>query len=417
MSSDVFRVFVGVPGNTLFARLKDRRLRVYPTGYNGELEPDLVVFPSSIPARFDPEALALPPSVAARLRAGQCRVAFDASLEGTPHSEALTGLFHGALRRLGVTPGQAIYITQDRGYEADYGRYCQAAGLGPPMTVLVYDYWIRRFFTYAPEEGEALFHSRLDAFRRRSAERARRFVSLNWSPRPHKILFLLRLLRDGLWSEGHISFGGFEQLRRTKNKSLLQVQKKIRTTEGFEDLAATLLPFMPTLDAFGEISLDDTGGDGATGQVPDKFTGDTGISAFETSWFSVVTETEMLARPCRITEKPFRALVNFHPIVVLGNPGALRLIRELGFESFGGLFDESYDDEPDPRARFERVYDEVARLCRMDEAELARRVSSLSDQLVFNAQWGLTKLPDVFRNTIDRDLVTRVIDGGRARPR
>ncbi len=119
------------------------------------------------------------------------------------------------------------------------------------------------------------------------------------------------------------------------------------------------------------------------------------------SWFTVVTETEMSDRVLRITEKPMKALVDFHPLILFGNPGSLKLIRDLGFETFQGFFDEAYDEEMVPRKRFDMAYAQVERLCRMDEAELARLENGISEALIHNARWGLTKLPGVYLDRLD----------------
>lgn len=129
-------------------------------------------------------------------------------------------------------------------------------------------------------------------------------------------------------------------------------------------------------------------------------------------------ETDVSNRLHRITEKPFKPLLCFHPLIVLGSCDSLRLIREYGFETFPGVFDESYDQEADLRTRFEMVFGQVERLCRMDEAELARLSEAAAEAVVFNAFWGLTRLPALFRDRIDTALVDRLIafaDGTAAR--
>ncbi len=123
----------------------------------------------------------------------------------------------------------------------------------------------------------------------------------------------------------------------------------------------------------------------------------------------MVTETDFSDRLHRITEKPFKPLLCLHPFIVLGSRGSLRLIRDYGFKTFPSLFDEGYDEERDPLARFEAVYEQVGRLCRMDEAELARASDDAAEAMVFNAWWGLAELPALFRERIDAVLVDRLI--------
>jgi predicted O-methyltransferase YrrM len=147
------------------------------------------------------------------------------------------------------------------------------------------------------------------------------------------------------------------------------------------------------------------------------------LAEFGRTWFSVVTETEMASRPLRITEKPLKPLMNFHPFIVLGNPGSLALLREYGFQTFPAIFDEAYDEEPDPRRRFEMVFREVERLCHVDQAEFERLGRGVEDAVIFNARHALVDLPNAFKTHLDRELVSRLlapaaddVNGGAAAP-
>ena len=397
---------MAAPGKQLFSSLDDPRVRVYP-GADAPA-PDLVVYPCSQQPMLGRLPADLPAAALERVRSGKARVVFDASGEGHPHTPALAAALHAHLERLGAPPARAIYISQDRTWKADYAGHCRTAGLGRPMSVLVYDFWIKRFFAPLEEAGPRLFEKRLRGFRARPPGRKRRFVSLNWTARPAKVFLLLRLMKEGLWERGYISFGGFEQLGAAGKGGLPQLNKAMRSLAGFEDLYAELLPWLKRLDRkgrvqFGEAQADPDGGSMLAGDAP--------LAEYGQSWFSVVAESEMSDRPVRITEKPFKPLVNFHPVLLAGNPGALRLIRSLGFETFPEFVDEAYDDEPDPRARFERVWREMVRLCRMEEPELARLEAAIAARLEHNARHGLTVLPRRYREEIDAALIDQLAGG------
>jgi len=85
------------------------------------------------------------------------------------------------------------------------------------------------------------------------------------------------------------------------------------------------------------------------------------------------------------------------------------LSGEYGFATFGDVLDEGYDEEDDPRRRFERAYAEVVRLCRLDDAELGRLQARLEETLAFNARWGLTRFPGVYRQQRDTALVDAIL--------
>ena len=64
--------------------------------------------------------------------------------------------------------------------------------------------------------------------------------------------------------------------------------------------------------------------------------------------------------------------------------------------------------------RFDMVYDQVVRLCRMDERELARMSAGAQEVLAFNACWGLTELPRRLEETLGPALVQRLLPPARA---
>ena len=334
-------------------------------------------------------------------RSGRGRVVFDASMEGHPHDIKRSHVLHRVLDRSGVPRAHAVYLTQDRGYADAYRTAFQGE---PLMRVVVYDYWIRTVVGQHFDDGQEVFESRLSAYRKRSRRRERRFLSLNRNLRASKVLFLLRLLRDGLWDHGFVSHGDLQERRAFKGFRQGELEAELFREAAFGALNEELAPLLPRLEALGKTEFTADASDKVGSPVQDQPLGEYGRS-----WFSVVTETEMRERPLRITEKPFKPLMNFHPFIVLGNPGSLRLLSEYGFHDFGEMFDASYDQEPDPRARFERVFAEVERLCALDETELDRLDEAVAEVVIHNARHALVRLPRIFHDRLDRALVEQIL--------
>jgi len=65
--------------------------------------------------------------------------------------------------------------------------------------------------------------------------------------------------------------------------------------------------------------------------------------------FSFVSETYVTKNNDNITwftEKTVKPIAFRHPFMILGQPGILQTLKNMGFETFENLFDESYDTEP-----------------------------------------------------------------------
>jgi hypothetical protein len=396
-------------GRHLFEAVTDTRVQVRSA--LTDAVPHLIVVPCGQDRRLERlRQIRIPTDVRQSLAEGRTGLVFDASTEGVQHKPDITRAIHEAIASLGASPSKCVYVTQDRNYRDDYLAHC-AVTYETPVTVLVHDYWIWDSVSHFAENGEMVYQTRLAGFRARTESRERQFVSLNRTPRPTKILFLLKLLRDGLWERGFISFGGFKA-GEGPGKPRPSTEELLHGLRGFEDLVVDLVSELDRLQSVGRMLL---------GMEQHGWTNlelwNAGMAAdlteYGRSWFSVITETEMRSRPSRITEKVLKPLVNFHPMIVFGNPGSLAMIREYGFATFGEIIDESYDLEHDPRRRFDRAYAEVERLCGLDDRTWRRLEGSIAETLTFNARWGLTCLPTQRRRDHDRAFVDAVRDAVR----
>jgi len=75
---------------------------------------------------------------------------------------------------------------------------------------------------------------------------------------------------------------------------------------------------------------------------------------YNSTKFSVVVESNFDG-PAWVTEKTFKPLAYFHPLITWSTPGTLLHIQNLGFETFGHVIDERYDTEINNQKRFNKV--------------------------------------------------------------
>ncbi len=386
------RVLLTSDLKTLFHLVQDERLEIH-RAYDPALPPRLIVLACpKLDGGFAAPARELPPE-AWRGAA----VVLDASGKGSESNGKFVRRLQGFLAERGVPEARCALVTNNRRLTL------KRSG----VRVLHYDYWLRKMFGASPGQAAEDFERRLRRFRARQPVRARRFLSFNFTARRWKLMFLLSLLRDGLWDQGFVSFGGFARLQLARGGSLETAAADLLAAEGAGDLATELLPYLPELDAKGQVLF---------GRIPQtrdgvqrKATNAGRVPEFDETWFSATTETEMTASIDCITEKSFKAPVNFHPQVIMGNPGAMARLRAFGFHGFSPFIDEAYDQETDPRRRFDLAYAEIRRLCALDEAELARMERELSEVLIANARWGVVGLPEHYRRVVDPELVSSLL--------
>lgn len=80
---------------------------------------------------------------------------------------------------------------------------------------------------------------------------------------------------------------------------------------------------------------------------------------YDQTCFSVVCEDDDDTYPVMWSEKSCKPLAFFHPFVLIGQRGLLRLLRDHGFESFPEIFDESYDMLPHIHQRAQTVCQQI----------------------------------------------------------
>jgi hypothetical protein len=83
---------------------------------------------------------------------------------------------------------------------------------------------------------------------------------------------------------------------------------------------------------------------------------------FLQSHVSIVTETSFYIDNDFISEKIWKPLYQFHPVIVVGRPHLLKYLREIGFKTFDWLIDETYDTIEDNDLRMEAIIKQIKKL-------------------------------------------------------
>jgi hypothetical protein len=128
------------------------------------------------------------------------------------------------------------------------------------------------------------------------------------------------------------------------------------------------------LDAKYEFDFyqDQVGVPGTVGYVkPNLFKGEWGeiylkAEPYIDTYFSVVTETVFDYPYSFRTEKIWKPLVMGQPWIAVANQGYLRDMHNLGFQTFGHLFDETYDLIENSQDRLTRMSQVIQDLCQQD---------------------------------------------------
>jgi len=176
----------------------------------------------------------------------------------------------------------------------------------------------------------------------RAADRipTRTFMSPNrivGGKRDHRVLFLYNVFKLQL-ENNHISAPRICPVENTDITSIAQ-----KYTNVYQDIA----------QVFEQAELPRHFAGEATQRMTSCW-----LTNFEEAADSLVyvpTETVYFGRRTHITEKTMKAIALEMPFVLVAPAGSLAYLREYGFQTFDGIFDESYDEEMDDIVRLEKV--------------------------------------------------------------
>ena len=189
-------------------------------------------------------------------------------------------------------------------------------------------------------------------------------------PRPHRIGLLYRLASDGLLEKSDWScLTSIEYNEPLVSSIETQYQCQLDN-----DLIKNLHTQLPH-SLYSEIDSDYANVSAWT---------DKNIAPYTDSYFYVCTETYTHGEHKSLTEKVFKPIANFQPFLFLAYPGALKVLKNLGFKTFENHFDESYDDETEEASRSNMIYKEISRLCSMSKEEIHQWYWSMQDTLIHN---------------------------------
>lgn len=106
------------------------------------------------------------------------------------------------------------------------------------------------------------------------------------------------------------------------------------------------------------------------------------------SYIHIITETNFI-KDIFPTEKLINPITTLQPFILFGAPGYLKYIRNLGFKTFDGFIDESYDLEYDDAKRFKMLCDEILRLSKISLDEIHNWYISIIPILEHNRNYAI----------------------------
>ena len=106
-------------------------------------------------------------------------------------------------------------------------------------------------------------------------------------------------------------------------------------------------------------------------------------NVFLDSWVSVISEASFADcdNELFLSEKIFKPIACHHPFIIFGNKNSLHELRKMGYKTFNGFIDESYDTLP-TFERLDAIIESIKKIIAIKDKTLW--YNSMKDILVHN---------------------------------
>jgi hypothetical protein len=192
------------------------------------------------------------------------------------------------------------------------------------------------------------------------------------APKEHRLKVLINLIDDGFIDLGDWSFGGNSDFTNMPDFKWAIRNMNLKNPNKVSEI---LDKGPHNLQSENNLSFKDV--NAWTDETYEPHINSYFDICFESFFYN---ESETIS----LTEKVFKSIINFQPFVFVTTFGTLKILKELGFKTFDGFIDESYDDIQNNDKRMDKIYSEIKRLCEMSKEEIHNWYWSMEDILIHN---------------------------------
>jgi len=208
----------------------------------------------------------------------------------------------------------------------------------------------------------------------------KKYINFNRRWRLHRPLMLTLLKDKNLLDQGYISFGKSDFPQDTWSSRWNEMQRYYSNDRDILDILDRNIDIQQMDPMY--LDTDDLVTNRAEQtNSTDKYYLDT--------YFSLVNETTYHTKPGYDgvpfwSEKIFKCIGMKHPFIVATAPNSLQYLKQLGYKTFDGIIDESYDLETDDGKRMIKIVNETERLCKLQSTELENFLDQAKEICEYN---------------------------------
>jgi len=280
------------------------------------------------------------------LQEGKAMILFDQTLEGY-QTEWLWQYFHAECDQYHVDPRAVVYSSGNMLGQEQYNKWCQDNNVTKQINVIPYTHFESDMKQQAEDMLLNLTVDQHILHKRTNADAVRDYNCLQKRLRSHRIWFYIKLFEADILKHGLVSMNKFPAVPTWLDGQ--SISGKVL------EQANQILPLL----VHGK-NNNEHGDNYYIRRIQDK--------VFLDSWVSVVSEASFADSDQTIflSEKIFKSIVCQHPFIIMGNKGSLRQLRKMGYKTFDGFIDESYDSLP-TFERYDAIIESIKKIIAIED--------------------------------------------------
>ena len=294
--------------------------------------------------------------------------------------------FHHELKRYAIPASRIIYTSGDLNGTASYEKFCNESNISERMFVQPYagfekmiysivraSHWYEHSFVFDKNMDLEEYWNFKTKFKRENLEKIKTYDCLQKRSRGHRCWFYKYLLDAKLVKHGIVS------TNRPPNHHAFHYENRYISEEEFDRVQKNL----PMIHGFDHHKTNDEYISSNGGEFITKINEELMLHSF----VSVTSEagfSDLLGQgQCFLSEKTFKPISQCQPFIILGDKGSLEHMRQMGYKTFDGFIDESYDNLP-TWERMEAITNEIKKITQMTQQEKLDWYVSMKDILIHN---------------------------------
>jgi hypothetical protein len=242
---------------------------------------------------------------------------------------------HNYFKENQIPLNKVIYLSNCANAQEIYEKYCKKHQIEEKINCEYIGLYVldQRLICQDP-----IFSERTD----KNIKKEKLFLNFNRRHRLHRYILLLKFFEHDLLKHTHMSFSKdvpVEIWIHDAQKAVAEYDIRLKIDELYQVYDS--LPYVLDTHDFSRFPMED--------RLEDT------TSWYDKTYISIVSETNFENNIIHMTEKTIKPIIFKQPFIIVGPAKTLESLRKLGFQTFSDFWDESYDNESDPKKRMKMI--------------------------------------------------------------